>query len=227
LESLRNTLGGNADKRIYIIAPINAVDFIGDYHEIEGVRFYFLKIPYQVIRELHNAEFEKIRQPKSKSNLNDLENAVGFHFGMPPEAKSQFKNGVLTIKEFYSNFKDEAKGDDFENFETLSMVIIDADYNGKDFNMTLPLFNDEIERVNGTLKITLENYGDTIFVIYIDIFGLVVTSDKDHKDNALHLPYVDSKEDAVEWIISVAMLTEGWDVKNVFQIVPMEERAFN
>ena len=23
------------------------------------------------------------------------------------------------------------------------------------------------------------------------------------------------------------MLTEGWDVKNVFQIVPMEERAFN
>jgi hypothetical protein len=51
------------------------------------------------------------------------------------------------------------------------MVIIDADYNGKDFNMTLPLFNDEIERVNGTLKITLENYGDTILVIYIDIFG--------------------------------------------------------
>ncbi|MDI9356023.1 MAG: restriction endonuclease subunit R, partial [Chitinophagaceae bacterium] len=31
----------------------------------------------------------------------------------------------------------------------------------------------------------------------------------------------------VEWIISVAMLTEGWDVKNVFQIVPMEEKAFN
>ena len=23
------------------------------------------------------------------------------------------------------------------------------------------------------------------------------------------------------------MLTEGWDVKNVFQIVPMEEKAFN
>jgi type III restriction enzyme len=31
----------------------------------------------------------------------------------------------------------------------------------------------------------------------------------------------------VEYIFSVQMLTEGWDVDNVFQIVPMEERAFN
>lgn len=56
---------------------------------------------------------------------------------------------------------------------------------------------------------------------------LLVTSDKDHKANILRLPYVDSKEEPVEWIISIAMLTEGWDVKNVFQIVPMEEKAFN
>lgn len=56
---------------------------------------------------------------------------------------------------------------------------------------------------------------------------LLVTSDKDHKANVLKLPYVDSQEEPVEWIISVAMLTEGWDVKNVFQIVPMEEKAFN
>jgi type III restriction enzyme len=56
---------------------------------------------------------------------------------------------------------------------------------------------------------------------------LIVTSDKEHKANVLELPYVDSSENAVEWIISVAMLTEGWDVKNVFQIVPMEEKAFN
>lgn len=56
---------------------------------------------------------------------------------------------------------------------------------------------------------------------------LLVTSDKDHKSNVLKLPYIDSKEEQAEWIISVAMLTEGWDVKNVFQIVPMEEKAFN
>ena len=41
------------------------------------------------------------------------------------------------------------------------------------------------------------------------------------------LPYVDDPTSRVEWIVSVSMLTEGWDVKRVFQIVPHEERAFN
>ena len=56
---------------------------------------------------------------------------------------------------------------------------------------------------------------------------LIVTSHKDHKDNIPKLQSVDDKNDPVEWIISVSMLTEGWDVKNVFQIVPWEDRAFN
>lgn len=56
---------------------------------------------------------------------------------------------------------------------------------------------------------------------------MVVTSDKEHKSAVTKLPFVDSEDESVEWIISVAMLTEGWDVKNVFQIVPMEEKAFN
>ena len=41
------------------------------------------------------------------------------------------------------------------------------------------------------------------------------------------LPYVDQPNNAVEWIVSVSMLNEGWDVKRVFQIIPHEERAFN
>lgn len=56
---------------------------------------------------------------------------------------------------------------------------------------------------------------------------LIVTSHKDHKNNILKLKDVDDKKNKVEWIISVSMLTEGWDVKNVFQIVPWEDRAFN
>lgn len=56
---------------------------------------------------------------------------------------------------------------------------------------------------------------------------LVVTSHKDHKANVAKLADVDSKEDTTEWIVSVSMLTEGWDVKNIFQIVPWEDRAFN
>lgn len=41
------------------------------------------------------------------------------------------------------------------------------------------------------------------------------------------LPYVDGPTNKVEWVVSVSMLNEGWDVKRVFQIVPHEERAFN
>lgn len=56
---------------------------------------------------------------------------------------------------------------------------------------------------------------------------LEVTSSPKHKENVRKLAYVDDKDSPVEWITSVSMLTEGWDVKNVFQIVPHEERAFN
>jgi len=56
---------------------------------------------------------------------------------------------------------------------------------------------------------------------------LIVTSSPEHKANVLKLDRVDDKDFPTEWILSVSMLTEGWDVKNVFQIVPHEERAFN
>jgi type III restriction enzyme len=56
---------------------------------------------------------------------------------------------------------------------------------------------------------------------------LAVTSDPSHKVNLLQLPAVDRADNPIEWITSVSMLTEGWDVKNVFQVVPHEERAFS
>lgn len=56
---------------------------------------------------------------------------------------------------------------------------------------------------------------------------LIVTSAREHKSNIPKLKLVDDSSNKIEWIISVSMLTEGWDVKNVFQIVPWEDRAFN
>ena len=56
---------------------------------------------------------------------------------------------------------------------------------------------------------------------------LIVTSAQEHKANAARLKNVDDKDDSTEWIVSVSMLTQGWDVNNVFQIVPWEDRAFN
>lgn len=56
---------------------------------------------------------------------------------------------------------------------------------------------------------------------------LIVTSANEHKDNIPKLKNVDDKDNPIEWITSVSMLSEGWDVQNVCQIVPHEERAFN
>lgn len=56
---------------------------------------------------------------------------------------------------------------------------------------------------------------------------LLVTSDPEHRRNVVRLASVDQADSPVEWIVSVSMLTEGWDVKNVFQVVPHEERAFS
>jgi type III restriction enzyme len=57
--------------------------------------------------------------------------------------------------------------------------------------------------------------------------GILSNGEKVRKENLALLKSVDEKENPVEWIVSVSMLTEGWDVKNVFQIVPHEQRAFN
>ena len=56
---------------------------------------------------------------------------------------------------------------------------------------------------------------------------LIVTSADKHKANVTKLNSVDAADNPAEWIVSVAMLSEGWDVKNVFQIYPHERRAFN
>lgn len=56
---------------------------------------------------------------------------------------------------------------------------------------------------------------------------LIVTSKKAHKPNVAKLATVDRADNPAEWIVSVSMLTEGWDVHNVFQVIPHEKRAFD
>jgi len=52
-------------------------------------------------------------------------------------------------------------------------------------------------------------------------------AEKIRQENLKLLKTVDNPDNPVEWIVSVSMLTEGWDVKNVFQVVPNKLRAFN
>ena len=199
LHDLHSHIGTKAGKRIYIIAPASYVSFISDYYEIEKVRYYFLKVPYQIIRELHKVQFKKFRQPQSKSNVNDLEDAIGFHFMRQPEVKSDLKIKAgeinITIKKFISDFSEEETGQDMDNFESLSMVLIDKDFDGDTFDMDLYYFAQDLlpkkrsnkgddivtaDDLKDELKhtefinippIQKSECGKKIMLIYVDIYG--------------------------------------------------------
>lgn len=197
LQDLHKHLGTKAGKRIYIVAPASYVDFISDYYELDKVRYYFLKVPYQIIKELHKVQFKKFRQPQSKRNVNNLEDTIGFHFMRKPEVKSELKikagDVQITINKFLSDFSEEETNREMDNFESLAMVLIDKDFNGETFNLALYYFaqdllpkkkteadEKEIEDVREELKhanqivlppIPRNVCGKKIMIIYIDIYG--------------------------------------------------------
>lgn len=151
LQDLHRNIGKKVGSRVYIVAPINFVNFVDDFVEIDDVRYYFLKIPYHIINELHKKPFVKVRQPQSKKRVNDIEEAVGFHFKRPPEVKAEIKKSKDEIKLIIKSFKtnelqsDKAKDEKlFENFETLSAIFIDKNYNGKSFEMDEAFFADDL-----------------------------------------------------------------------------------
>lgn len=198
LKEMHGVIGKKASGRVYIIAPVNFVDFLTNYNEIDGIKYYFLKIPYHVIKELHKIPFQKLRQPQSKKNVNDLDEAIGFHFIRHPEVKSQLKKSKDEVKiliksfvshEFESDKAQNEKG--MKNFETLSAVFIDKNYNGKAFEMDEAFFADELlpkkskkkddENIKEELKkikkkgleinLKKSELGKQIMVIYTDIYG--------------------------------------------------------
>lgn len=195
LQELHKNIGGKIDDRFYIIAPANNVNFISDYHQIGNVRYYFLKVPYQIIKELHKVQFKKFRQPQSKSQINDLDEAIGFHFIRQPEVKSEIKKlkdrVVLKIKRFESAYSQDETGEKLKNFESLAMLLVDLNYDGEKFMMTNYFFAQDLlnhklsdeEESEEEIKKELKNQkeiikefpkrdcGKEIMAIYVDIYG--------------------------------------------------------
>ncbi len=155
-------------------------------------------MPYQVIRELHKVQFKKFRQPQSKNNVNDLEDAVGFHFMRQPEVKSSIsinsKEIQVTIKKFISDFTEDETGQDMENFESLAMVLIDKNFDGDTFDMDEYYFAEDLlpkkrkkkddeegtENIKEDLKhlnqivlppIPRNECGKKLMLVYVDIYG--------------------------------------------------------
>jgi site-specific DNA-methyltransferase (adenine-specific)/adenine-specific DNA-methyltransferase len=177
LTDLHDQIASKKIWRIYIIAPATYVHFVSDYYEIEKTKYYFLRVPYQVIQELHKEPFKNFRQPKSKGNINNLDNAVGFHFMRKPEVQSSIKIKAdtiqITIKKFQSHgLEDASKG--LDNFESLAMILIDKDFNSSEFDMDDYYFSDKLPVEDNKISLPAllkSDCGNKIMVIYIDIYG--------------------------------------------------------
>lgn len=194
LHNLHSNIGKKVGDRIYIVAPASYVDFISDYYEIDKVRYYFLKVPYHIIKELHKIQFKRFRQPQSKKNVNDLEDAIGFHFMKQPEVETEVtvlgKDVKISIKKFLSDFSEDDKGKELENLESLAMVLIDKDFDGNAFDMDEYYFAEDLlpkkkgkadddnigEELKKTNVINLsvipkKECGKNLMIIYVDIYG--------------------------------------------------------
>ena len=152
IDNLHSILGNRIGKRFFIIAPAASVMFLEDYIEKDGIRYFVLRIPYSIIDELHKKNFKALKQPTADMNVNDVMEQVGFDFIYPPDVECEyyiekqkdglFDEAVIKIKRFRSNVISKKPIPEEElGLKSLSMVMIDYDYNGEYFDMDLSLIH--------------------------------------------------------------------------------------
>jgi len=180
IEDLHSMIGSKASREFFIIAPAARVTFLEDYLDKGSIRYYILRIPYSIINELHNRNFEAIKQPIDETQVNNTVDAVGFDFIRPPKVECVYQIKKARDKSFdvasikIKTFKSEAmlKGaSQIPNRESLSMIMVDFDYNGDTFNLQKVLYASEIEKNNWEVHLPVESFKDKIMIIYLDIYG--------------------------------------------------------
>jgi len=180
IDDLHSMVGSKVGRQFFIIAPAASVMFLEDYIDKGSVRYYILRIPYSIINELHNRDFEAIKQPIDESQVNDTVDAVGFDFIRQPKVKCSYsiekpKGELLeyaTIK--IKTFKSEAmlKGaSQLENREPLSMIMVDFSYDGDIFNLDKVYYASEIEKNSWKVFLPVEEIKKQMMIIYLDIYG--------------------------------------------------------
>ena len=181
--SLHEALGSRVGNKLFIIAPALTFDFQQDYIDLDGVRYYALRIPYSIIHELHRREFTALKQPSDEMAVNDSVEAVGFDFIRTPELKykaglerkkdEQFEHGFIKITTFKSEAVVREPYKKKKNLETLSMVMLDYDYDEQSqvFGLDNIFYADAIEKDGWKVRFPIENLGKKIMAVFIDIYG--------------------------------------------------------
>lgn len=179
VDYLHKFIDSKVDK-VFIIAPAGKVGPLQDCIHRDETRYYFLRIPYSIIDEIHKTSFKRPFQPISADDINDPLESVGFDFVIPPEVECIYYHSkdpqklieelIIEIKRF-EPIQITKKPIDFSDMEALSMVMIDRDYDGEFFNLTDHFFRDKIKKEGFKVKIPYDGIGERLMVIYLDVLG--------------------------------------------------------
>ncbi len=205
--SLHKVLGGKAGDKFYVIAPVVAMSFMTDEIRHSDTRYIFLKVPVSVLQRLLDSNKPgALEQPISEGDVNAVIDAVGFDFISQPQVdyeclrakpqKADLLNAkqrdyVVRLKEFRAHTL-ATDPEDFPNFATLSMVLVDADYQGDVFKLKHVFWAEELvaaelkrlkKDVNGGFEekaaackrldvhIPEDDVGKRMMVIIVDKYG--------------------------------------------------------
>lgn len=183
IQEIHGAVGSRVGNKVFIIAPALTFDFQQDYLDLDKVRYYALRIPYSIIHELHRREFTALKQPSDEMAVNDTVEAVGFDFIRTPELK--YKTGVESSKgELFEyafikveTFKSDAVvREPFRkkaNLETLSMLMLDFDYDegARIFDLDEVYYADALEKVGWKARFRTARLGKKMMAVFLDIYG--------------------------------------------------------
>lgn len=183
LRSIHEAAGSKIGTRMFIIAPSLAFDFQQDYIQIGDVRYYALRIPYSIIHELHQREFMALKQPADELAVNDTVDAVGFDFIKTPELDYTVGRGdaegellearFIRINSFYSEAAVREPMQKRGNRETLSMVMLDYDYDAAAdvFDLDEVFYAGDIAAAGWEVRFAANRLGARIMAVFVDIYG--------------------------------------------------------
>lgn len=168
---------------MFIIAPSRAFHFQQDYIQIGEVRYYALRIPYSIIHELHQRDFLALKQPTDEMAVNDTVDAVGFDFIKTPELDyivgrgnpegELLEEAFIRIDRFYSEAAVREPMQKRGNRETLSMVMLDYDYDAVAdvFDLDEAFYAGGIEAAGWEVRFPANLLGEKVMAVFVDIYG--------------------------------------------------------
>jgi len=183
LRSIHEAAGSKIGTRMFIIAPAMAFDFQQDYVQIGEVRYYALRVPYSIIHELHQRDFLALKQPTDEMAVNDTVDAVGFDFIKTPELDYAVGRGnpegelleeaFIRIDTFYSDAAVREPMQKRGNRETLSMVMLDYDYDAEAdvFDLDEVFYAGTIEAAGWEVRFPANRLGAQVMAVFLDIYG--------------------------------------------------------